>query len=189
MNRVKCFVIEDLHRSRYDLRRYSTATTCPGPFKYHNAHSATIEERDDIGEYHCSNRPDVDREDPRWPTKCDHCSYQFLPEDNWQVWGDGLYKHSETGEIYTLRNAPAGAMWDATWWNNPAADGITLTVKLPEGTNWMVDGRASNCNCDGTNKNHRCWTRSGVVPNVTANPSISVPGYHGWLRSGWLEEC
>jgi hypothetical protein len=53
-----------------------------------------------------------------------------------------LYRRSDSGELTTLRDAPVGAMWDATWFNHdPAytgADGICLVVRTPGGT-WMVD--------------------------------------------------
>lgn len=46
---------------------------------------------------------------------------------------------------------------------------------------------------------HKCWCRHGNVPDLTVDKtcstcgagagSILVPGFHGFLRNGWLEEC
>lgn len=189
---VKCFLLEHLKTSRYSLRRYSASdevTECPG-YGYHNAKSAPIAETSDgDSEYYCTNPPERPAEDdPRWPTKCDHCEYRFEKTDHWQVFGSALYKRSDTGEITTLSDAPAGAMWDATWWPSEAPDGHCWTVRLPDGADWMIDGKANNCKCP-PDPNHRCWSRSGVAPALTANPSIKTSGYHGFLRKGVLESC
>jgi hypothetical protein len=107
-----------------------------------------------------------------------------------------LYSDPE-GRIFTLGHrsftdadgtviqpAPVGAMWDADWYrgvegSTPGDDGLHLIVRTPGG-DWVVDG---------TSWSPR-WQRTGVVPCVTATPSIHFPGvYHGWLRAGYLEEC
>ena len=35
----------------------------------------------------------------------------------------------------------------------------------------------------------RPWTRTGVAPKLTAQPSILCQDYHGWLRDGVLVPC
>lgn len=50
-----------------------------------------------------------------------------------------------------------------------------ISVLCPNGAEWCVDAVSSNG--DG-------WTVEGDVPNITASPSIMVPGYHGFLRGG-----
>jgi hypothetical protein len=116
------------------------------------------------------------------------------------------------GVTGALREAPVGAMWDASW--NPAEwkgeDGISLMVKTPGGE-WFVDGRASNCTAPGDwteegpdggifckRPTHRCWVRHGdpragritVDKNGTTCAagagSIQCGSYHGFLKDGHL---
>jgi len=196
-------MIEELKKSRYSLRRYSEGRGCGGR-GYHDARSSAIAETDDdpTKDYHCTNPPEKPApEDPRWPTKCEHCEYVFTAEDHFQVFGSPLYKRADTGQVMTRDEAPAGAMWYADWYRNfyePGPDGKWLCVKLPDGTDWCVDSEASNCTRKG-DKTHHCWIREGTPPLVTAGKSgntcsagagsIATPGYHGFLRSGYLEQC
>lgn len=73
---------------------------------------------------------------------------------------------------------------------------IPSGVILPNGHEWNVDSRASNCTMK-EDRLHRCWVRHGEPPLVTANKqggrtcaagagSIAVPGYHGFLNNGVL---
>lgn len=138
--------------------------------------------------------------DPRWPTRCQQCG-ELLPENALrQVWADVLYSGAPDGELYTLRDAPVGAMWNA-WWHleTPAwrgSDGLSLMVKTPGG-DWHVDGRASNCTLP-KDDGHKCWVRHGDprTEPVTVDKrgrtcaagagSIQAGSYHGFLRDGKL---
>lgn len=131
-------------------------------------------------------------DDVRWPEWCE-CGYQFQAGDAWQEWFDLLYQRADTGELTTLREAPDGAMWDATWYGWKGPDGRCLVVKAPGGHDWIIDGRATNCTMPEDNE-HRCWVRHGEPPAVTVDKngftcaagggSIQVGGYHGFLRAG-----
>jgi hypothetical protein len=93
-------------------------------------------------------------------------------------------------------------MWFAPWLAECDAyrglDGRTLMVKLPGDHDWIVDGPASNCTIPD-DKVHKCWVRHGEAPNITVDKnghtcnagagSIAIPGYHGFLRNGQLQEC
>jgi hypothetical protein len=162
MGRIRCFLLTDTGGTRYSLRRYSCGAICkcPGNGSYHNA------------QVHMSDSPDDNnsplrppKSDPRWPTKCDHCDYAFVDEDNWQVFPEAIYRTQE-GAFMTLRNAPAGAMWFCDWMPWKGADGHSLVVKTPGGE-WCVDSQASNCTRKD-DKVHRCWIRHGSVPDITA---------------------
>ena len=116
-----------------------------------------------------------------------------------------LYRRSDTGELVTLAEAPAGAMWDLSWYagtpyHRPGPDGIHLAVRTPGGT-WDVESRASNCTMPNDDV-HRCWVRhgdprrpetvhvdkSGVTCGAGAG-SILRGGYHGFLHNGELTSC
>lgn len=140
-------------------------------------------------------------DDSRWPTACAACGRRFADADAWQLVEDRLYARSDGGDPVTLADAPPGAMWDAVWLHDvfpKGPDGRVLTVKLPTGHQWLVEGRASNCTKPGDTA-HRCWVRHGDVPNVTVDKngltcdagagSIAVSGWHGFLRDGFLVAC
>ena len=99
-------------------------------------------------------------------------------------------------------SAEPGACWDA-WWmpdNWKGADGIALMVRLPDGHDWHVDSRSSNCTRPDDNV-HKCWVRHGDPRecHVTVDKngdtcaagagSIQSPTWHGFLRDGHLVEC
>jgi len=139
----------------------------------------------------------IAEDDPRWPTVCDQCGQVFTGER--QVRAERLYGGAPGGKLYTLRDLPPGAMYDA-WWlpeGFAGADGIRLAVVLPNGWLWMVDDRASNCTLPKDNV-HKCWVRHGDPrkANVTVDKngntcsagggSIRAGDYHGFLRKGVL---
>jgi hypothetical protein len=193
-------MLEPTDRVRLELRRYrhSEGNDCPDPvWRYHNGH-ALFRAPDGTDAWPYRESPDhpgcsasyeheaPPHSDPRWPLKCDKCDYFFVEEDHWQVFQNRLYRRGDTGELCTLRDAPPGAMYDAVWYPESfgrGPDGKALVVCLPPNGGddwWHIDGPSSN----GTG-----WTRTGVPPLVTANPSILTDRYHGFLRNGWLESC
>jgi hypothetical protein len=70
-------------------------------------------------------------------------------------------------------------------------------VRCPNGSDWHVDGRASNCTMP-TDKVHKCWVRHGDprASNLTVDKngftcaagagSIQAGDYHGFLQAGVL---
>jgi hypothetical protein len=200
---IKCFFMDPVGKEKRFLRRYNGDKKCIGPWSYHDAMtpldivSVTYDERGFL--VGLSDRTQPPHDDPRWPKRC-RCGYEFVEEDEWQVFPDGMMKRTDTGEEVGLREAPAGAMWYATWmpagmyWDNKT-DTDHLTVRLPDGTDWCVDSRANNCTLPN-DRTHRCWVRHGVPPNVTVAKdgntcsagagSIKSPNWHGYLRGGEL---
>lgn len=101
-----------------------------------------------------------------------------------------------------MEDMPVGAMWNATWLNKceglTGPDGLSLHVRLPDGHEWNIDGRASNCDMKDDHV-HKCWVRHGVPPVLTVDKngvtchagagSIATDKYHGFLTDGYLVEC
>lgn len=92
-----------------------------------------------------------------------------------------------------------GAMWHIVWyprnafWDNEAE--APLTVICPNGHEWIIDSRASNCTMK-EDRQHRCWVRHGIPPMITVDKngftcsagagSIQAGDWHGFLRNGEL---
>jgi hypothetical protein len=209
MNRIRCFVLEPTGLDRVTLRRYRLLSSgaegvCPLPIGYHNAHSPlevvptrTLEELEAA-----EPMPLPPHDDSRWPATC-ACGYSFRPEDEWQRFAEPLYRRADTGEAMTLSQAPAGAMWFAPWldaFQQPQGEHC-LMVKTPGG-DWCLDSQCSPCGFpdDHQQKLHHCWLWHGTLPDITVSKeggltclagggSVVLNGWHGFLRSGYLEEC
>ncbi len=196
---TKCYWLEPTDRVRLWLRRYvsSTKATGTGSRGYHNAmaafgeHPVRYGEEGPNGHKYLGSFEDMGPppDDPRWPVSCE-CGYVFAPEDERQVFNRSVHRRADTGAEMTIEEAPPGAMWDA-WWSGEvkSADGVQLMVKLPNGSEWWVDGPSHNDGVDGPG-----WTRTGTIPLVTARPSIWAgkgrPGdWHGYLTDGVLAPC
>lgn len=190
-SRIECFWMEPVELGRHDLRRYQrlddySAATCPENRMRH--HDTTVILGDETLPFDPQGllgygRDDVPHDDPRWPRACHVCGAPFLDEDYWQHNVIRFFKGAPDGKLYTTRDMPPGAMYDAEWWPRKGPDGITLAVVLPPHGGddvWMPDTGPHG---------QSPWTRTGTIPKVTCSPSILTPRYHGWLRDGWLEEC
>lgn len=201
---IECFLIEPTDRFRVYLRRYrgSAEGPCPaGKGWYHNASVFIALEQHTQAEHPGSgDHPEkIPHDDARWPVKCDRCDYAFVPEDNWQMFYERMWRTADGREFtlvekYSMHldaqalGAPPGAMWRATWMEpfETGPDGHSYVVRTPGG-DWHIDGPAT-----GGGK----WTRTGVAPKLTARPSILCGKredgswtYHGFLTDGRLEEC
>jgi hypothetical protein len=70
-------------------------------------------------------------------------------------------------------------------------------VRLPNGRDWAIDGRATNCTRPDDHE-HQCWVKHGEPPNITVDKdgntcgagagSIQIGDWHGFLRDGMLVE-
>lgn len=112
------------------------------------------------------------------------------------------YRRADTGEVKTrIPDFGPGAMWDAWWYRgvtggpflDPLPDGRSIVVTLPNGHDWCIDMRSSNCTLPDDTAHH-CWVRHGEPPNITVDKdgltcqagagSIQSGSYHGFLKSG-----
>jgi hypothetical protein len=206
---TKVFFLEPAPMAELSLRCFE-AGTCPGPYtSYHNADVV-------LGVVDEPVRPPEDRyerldpdpaafsADPRWPAHCS-CGYAFTESVERQVNRDRLYRGAPDGQLYSLSNAPVGAMWDAWWMRRhegarTGADGLYLVVQTPGGS-WSVDDRASNCTMPEDHE-HRCWVRhgdprtgdvhvdkNGLTCGAGAGSILQGDRYHGFLHNGHLTSC
>jgi hypothetical protein len=217
---LQCFLLERTDTVRRWLRRYTaqhtSGWTCAEG--WHEA-KALFDDAPAIWEDHRESGGYVHRvvvhreedrppdEDPRWPAACEKCGQPFAPDETRQFFYDLLYRRVDTGALTTLRDAPPGAMWDAWWLHGikggmvmPTADGRHIMARCPNGRDWHIDGRASNCTLPQDDVHH-CWIRHGEPPllvvdkaGVTCSAgagSIQAGDYHGFLGSngappGWF---
>jgi hypothetical protein len=189
---IKCFFLVDTGRARISLRRYHSSSDAEqkcvaSGLSYHNANNY-IEDRPVIyaeeqhGKQDCYHgSQEHDGNDPRWPTHC-ACGYAFTGDDPKQVFQDTILRRTDTGEEMTWNEAPPGAMRDCCWirgeWSGP--DGMSITVKCPDATDWLIDGPSYH---DGKQNHPHPWTRTGTPPDISVTPSILTPTYHGFLGS------
>jgi hypothetical protein len=226
MTPIKVFFLEPTDRERQWLRRFqfSSKRTC-------SANAYGCDAMFEIGEadilYTADGLIDATSrgpraipsgEDPRWPKACAACGQPFQKHDEYQLHGKQIYVRPDTGERFTLRDAPIGACWDA-WWVHQRArrrfpgekveaagvgnmigpDGRSLVVRCPDGHDWMIDSRASNCTMKDDDTHH-CWVRHGRPEDGTLHVdkaghtcaagagSIQTPKWHGFLHNGFLHE-
>jgi hypothetical protein len=200
MDNVKCFWIEPSGTLKVRLRRYvgfdESRCSVGG---YHNAHSEEVERRPHTaGTYISQGGPEVferyPKTDPRWPTRC-ACGYAFQDSDAWQEFVDQIYVDKK-GREYLLRDNVPGMMYDAWWLHDTqyvGADGRSIMVVCPDGHEWCIDSRASNCDMKKDTE-HKCWIRHGEPPMLTVDKngktcgagagSIQTPKWHGFLVNG-----
>ncbi len=197
---TQCFYLHPTDRHRVSLRRRSTSGACPSAADPHDHCAAEAVVGVEVHADTPSSGDDPARHphgDPRWPAACRRCGRAFADADEWYVRYEHLYERGDGGGDCTIREAPPGAMWDASWMPEVmrGPDGRCLTVRLPNGRDWCVDGEASNCTRPG-DRSHHCWVRHGEPPAITVDKdgptcdagggSIQSGDYHGFLRSGVL---
>ncbi len=224
---IDCFFIERTSLFREELRRYCSSyengkqadrDKCSvHPHGYHNAQVVICEARElqlapehseyGGGDAECLGIHELAHDDLRWPQSC-CCGYVFQSDDTWQHHFHRLMKAPD-GKLYALRKGelPPGAMFYSDWWQHPSpVDGHSLSVVLPDGHIWMVEGHASNCNVEGSynDPKHFCWCRHrnpdgtftvdhtpepGTTTCTTGAGSILTPKWHGFLRNNKLITC
>jgi hypothetical protein len=199
---VKCFFIEQSTKVRRYLRRHASdwdysvtpavnRLPCPlgsghevlaplGEIEVAVPLSYETDERMTSGDL-------FPHDDARWPRAC-ACGYEFKEVDMWQLSVDRLYRRIDTSEEMRLHEFPPGAMWFADWMlvegtdHYRGPDGHCLVARLPDRSDWCVDGRANNCDSPCTNcraaynahtfkagtcmkyedaRPHKCWIRHG----------------------------
>jgi len=131
-----------------------------------------------------------------WPKVCEDCGAIAPPDANRQVFNHRLYD-SPTGR------PERGNIWYADWmpltWYWDDKKDWNLIAMCPDGYEWNIDSRASNCTMK-EDRQHRCWTRSGdpetgnidVSKNyykscqAGAGSILTHSGWHGFLRQGFF---
>jgi hypothetical protein len=196
---VTCFLIEATGQYRRSLRRFSFNER-EGQQHAHDA-SNFLDVVDKMGEEEDGQvSGDVyPHDDPKWPTRCS-CGYVFKDADYWQLSHEPEYRRTDTGELTTLREVPAGAMWIASWYvRDDGADGISSPIhkaERPGQPHLIVKTPGGDWNVDQKSANGQGWSWTGTPPKVTARPSIGIYGpdgqtfkYHAFLTDGVLVDC
>lgn len=190
---IKCFLIVPTGKMRRSLRRYVSrrvddddAEFIRCPDGYHNASVLldVVEGREEA----MPSGPDVARLYEGWPAFCG-CGYAFQETDTYQVFTEDIYSRTDTGEEMTLREAPAGAIWRATWFEGverlTGPDGHCYICRMPGGRDWNIDGPASNC--DQRDRPHKCWVRTGEAPNLTVGKGKEGESCTAGAGSIWID--
>jgi hypothetical protein len=205
MTPIKVFWIEPNGLERRWLRRFSLKLTCKAAGRNYCSAQTFLHDcpADQLW-------PDYKHVDPRWPMHCEHCQRAFGPVDDYQLFQRSIYKRPDTGESWPLTDVPVGACWSAPWFTeqeynkgktgsgyNVGPDGRCLVVRCPDGHDWMIDSRCSNCTRIDDNE-HFCWVRHGRPEDgnlhVDKNGntcsagagSIQTKNWHGFLHAGFL---
>lgn len=181
--------------SRFFLRIY-WGEGCK-PYGCHNA-TKHLGDTDIVNDNDSFGKPE-DYKPEDWAKVCDHCG-EPVPEtlEFWhqkQVRSKRLYdtpsRLLEAGNLHYVSYYPDNMFWD----NHT---GPHLICTLPNGNEWNIDSRASNCSLP-EDRLHRCWVRHGEVPNIhvdkegltcTAGAGSILSGdFHGFLHNGELTNC
>lgn len=204
---VRTFWLDPTGTVRRYLRRYSLIAGSHGFECADGYHSAKVLLDSAVPDPGQASSDSWAHDDPRWPPECDKgCGYRFADDDVWQLFTWHEYTSAQRpGETFVLAPGETipGAMWDATWWPWKGPDGRSLCVVLPNGHEWGIDARASNCGLPDDpstppeERKHWCWVRHGEPPDITvdkAGPTCNAGGgsilsgdYHGFLRNGVFE--
>lgn len=218
MEKIKVFFLDPTDRQKLRLRRYSHPRKCAkdgwgcdASVEFGECDIRYREEKD--GQFTIMSSDDLkpSNADPRWPTACLKCGQPFEEGDERQLFTEQIYTRSDTGDRTTLRAAPPGACWNA-WWisdrrkDGPKGcgyfvgpDGRCLVIRCPDGHDWMIDSRCSNCTLPNDNE-HWCWVRTGRPEDGTLHVdkngktcaagagSIQTKNWHGFLHNGFLHE-
>lgn len=198
-SRVRCFLLTPTDQIAVRLRRYAYGMGAPkctrriprypgAELVTYEVHDVEVEIAREVGTVEGSIDSDTTQgtiaiDDPRWPERC-ACGYVFRAEDGRQEWRTRLYQRSDNGELVTISDAPAGALYDSHFRDHEGYQrngaGMSIVCKTPAGE-WLIDGPANN----GPG-----WKRTGKLPDISVTPSIGIgrpQRMHGWLRNGWLE--
>jgi hypothetical protein len=136
----------------------------------------------------------------RFPAMCETCAQPRPADAKLQVFTKRRYD-TPTGllEPGCLFWAPwyhdRGEFKGCIFWDSDVCGDSRghLMAMLPNGHEWDIDSRASNCTMKD-DRRHKCWCRHGEPPDVHVDKSgvtcaagagsIAVPGWHGFLHSG-----
>ena len=164
--------------ARVWLRRFlhdDEGNACPAEYGYHNAMTAVADAPCRISEDGTFDvdAPEIPDDDPRWPTTCE-CGFVFAEDDERQVHTETVWVAGDGREMI-LRDAPAGAMFDAFWmtgYGSVNGSGPAWTVVLPgsgdgRGRVWHMGFEATNCTRPG--EDHDCWCVHGEAPVLTVD--------------------
>ncbi len=200
--------VTKIYEDGYYSRTYLNDCICsyghPGSAGIHNAYEF-LGHKMDTEDWNCFGLA-TDYPAERWPKRCAHCGTSVPEKQKPEKVGDVIF--DVTHQVFTSRlydtnsgEPEPGDIYYIKWhkpgecpnWND--CDGRHLHAKLPNGHDWDVDGRASNCTMKD-DRSHRCWVRTGSPEDGTIHVdknghtcaagagSIIAGDWHGFLHHG-----
>lgn len=118
--------------------------------------------------------------DPEVGASLDEVTEQCLMWYAWWYFDPDNEEHAprRTRALENIKNGVfdrTSFMLSRFYWTDWSHIRPPISVLCPNGQEWCVDAVSSN---------GEGWKVEGEVPNITASPSILVPGYHGYLCGG-----
>lgn len=196
--RVRCYLLEPTPLERVSMRvlDYRDGVVCPkGGSHRGELVLGDFRSADRVGDEYVWPVAHPADGDPRWPKACEKCGQAFGADAHRGLSSERIFTRTDTRAIVTLDDTTPGAVWRAPWYEDSpeyrGPDGRCYVVKLPDGHDWIIDSRASNCDSPcrqckrfyrdhykklagvcGTFEDarpHKCWVRAGTAPafNVT----------------------
>lgn len=180
-NKIVCFFMSHIAQVRHSALTLALRKDCPARpaslcrgLYVLGTHDATVDEFG-VPDYLDLSQPEVNS--IYWVRRCDHCD-EIMGEDVCRGTIQELLYRTEDGRIFTIPEAPYGAMWHeprGVRRPDPTYDGVSLVVKTPGGL-WWVDGVGNGVR----------YVRSGSLPRVSVNPEVHIQGFRGKLKNGVL---
>jgi hypothetical protein len=193
---VRCFLISENGNEWRYLRTYGGNGCKANSGGYHNAMLPQADGPSDNSWNTQDKKSYVDM----FPKICE-CGHTFSDaEKHEQFFSVDQYVCADKpGELFNIRQAPPGAIWRNSWYEDMPSmcgtDGKSYTARTPDGWDWHIDGTASNCGSPN-DKIHKCWCRHGEAPNFTVDKvgntcsagagSIQTKSWHGFLKEGYF---
>lgn len=167
----------------------------------HNA-CTPLGSKEGTTDYNCFGKVE-DFSIEKWPTQCNDCA-QSVPQAirptkageegievirqvfTWRLYNTASGK-PEPGDLYWIKHE----IGDCPYWDN--CNGMHLHGIVPNGDDWDIDCRASNCTMP-EDRQHRCWIKTGSPEDGTLHVdkngatcaagagSIMLSQWHGFLH-------
>lgn len=207
---VKCFLVQAHPIFRVAIKGSISSDTipCKHPGSYHFADKTFFQGTEEECNAKHLQKDTTDLIGQKFVGACRNCANQIQVDIHSVSVGPLWVRADNPDDIRDhIDDFGPGAMYFADYWVSENGlylcdwDNQTtppLHVICPGGQHWNIDSRAGNCTMN-EDRQHRCWVKSGEVPNITAGKegntcgagagSIKTHNYHGHLINGEFTDC